>query len=70
MYLQKQFHDNYTVLNPGKCCYMTFDLNTTKNQFLLRDGTIFPPAEEHVVYMYNRFSLNLLFSFEPIMQKG
>ena len=53
MYLQKQFHDNYTVLNPGKCCYMTFDLNTTKNQFLLRDGTIFPPAEEHVAYMYN-----------------
>ena len=49
MYLQKQFHDNYTVLNPGKCYYMTFDLNTTKNEFLLRDVTIFPPAEEHVV---------------------
>ena len=31
MYLQKWFRDNYMVLNPGKCYYMTFGLNTTKN---------------------------------------
>ena len=37
------------VLNPGKCYYMTFGLNTTKNEFVLEDGTIVPSAEEHVV---------------------
>ena len=49
MYLQKWFHDNYMVLNPGKCYYMIFGLNTTKNEFALEDGTIVPSAEEHVV---------------------
>ena len=28
---------------------MTFALNTTKNEFVLEDGTIAPSAEEHVV---------------------
>ena len=37
------------VLNPGKCYYMTFSFNTTKNEFVLEDGTIVPSAEEHVV---------------------
>ena len=37
------------VLNPGKCYYMTSDLNTTKNEFVLEDGTIVPSAEAHVV---------------------
>ena len=38
------------VLNPGKCYYMTsVRLNTTKNEFVLEDGTIAPSAEEHVV---------------------
>ena len=36
------------VLNPGKCYYMTFGLNTTKNEFVLEDGTIDPSAEEYV----------------------
>ena len=27
----------------------TFGLNTTKNEFVLEDGTIAPSAEEHVV---------------------
>ena len=29
--------------------YMTLGLNTTKNDFVLEDGTIVPSAEEHVV---------------------
>ena len=29
------------------CYYMTFGLNTTKNEFVLEDGTIVPSAEEH-----------------------
>ena len=33
MYLQKRSHDNYMALNPGKCYYMTFGLNTIKNEF-------------------------------------
>ena len=37
------------VLNRGKCYYMTFGLNTTKNEFVLEDGTIDPSAEEYVV---------------------
>ena len=37
------------VLNPAKCYYVTFGLNTTKNKFALEDGTIVPFAEEHVV---------------------
>ena len=28
---------------------MTFGLDTTKNEFVLEDGTIAPSAEEHVV---------------------
>ena len=26
------------VLNPEKCCYMTFGSNTTKNEFVLEDS--------------------------------
>ena len=49
MFLQKWFHGNYIVLNPGKCYYMTFGLNTTKNEFVLADGTIVLSAEEYAV---------------------
>ena len=35
-------------LNPGKWYYMTFSLNTTKNEFVLEDRAI-ASAEEHVV---------------------
>ena len=48
MYLQNWFCDNYMILNPGKY-YMTFGLNTIKNEIVLKDGTIVPSAEEHVV---------------------
>ena len=37
------------VLNPGKCYYMTFGLNTTKSDFVPKDSTNVPSAEEHVV---------------------
>ena len=37
------------VLNPGKWYYMTFGLNTIKNEFVLEDGTVVPSAKEHVV---------------------
>ena len=45
MYLQKLFHDNYMILNPGKYYYLTFGWDTTKNEFVLEDGTIAPSAE-------------------------
>ena len=70
VYLQKWFHDHYMVLNPGKYYYMTFGLNTSKNEFVLEDGTIIPSAKKHVVLeILINFRLNLLFSFETIMQK-
>ena len=50
MYLHKWFHENYMVLNPGACYYMTFGLSSTKNEFVLENGTIVPSAEEHVVF--------------------
>ena len=48
MHLQKWFYDSYMVLNPGKCYYMTFGLNNTKNEFVLEHFTIVPSAKEHV----------------------
>ena len=35
-------------LDPAKCCYTTFDSNTTKNEFALEEGKIVPSAEEHI----------------------
>ena len=70
MHLQKWFHDNYMVLKPGKCCYMNFGLNTTRNEFVLEDGTIIPSSEKHVVLgitINSRLTLYLL--FQAIMQK-
>ena len=37
------------ALNPGKYYYMTFGLNTTKNEFTLEDDTIVPAAEQQVL---------------------
>ena len=54
MYLQKWFHDKYMVLNSGKAFYMTFDLNTTKNEFVFEDDT-------------KRLQIK---NYEAIMQKG
>ena len=40
---------NIMILNPGKYYYLTFDSNTTKNEFVLEEGTILSSAKEHVV---------------------
>ena len=37
------------VLNPGKCCDMTFGSKFNNNDLLLEDGTTIPSAEQHVV---------------------
>ena len=46
---QKWFYDNYMVLNPGKCCYMSFGSNPDKSDLILEDSTKIPSAEEYVV---------------------
>ena len=57
--LQKWFYENYMVLNPGKCCYMTFGSKFNNNDLLLEDGTTIPSAEEHVV-----LGITIEFEFE------
>ena len=47
--LQKWFYDNYMVLNPGKCCYMSFGSNPDKRDMILEDGTKIPFTEEYVI---------------------
>ena len=47
--LQKCFYDNYVVLNPGKCCYMSFGSNPDKSDLILKDSTKIPSAEEYVI---------------------
>ena len=47
--LQKWFHGNYIVLNPGKCCYMKFSSNPDKNDLILEDSSKIPSAEEYVI---------------------
>ena len=47
--LQKWFYDNYMVLNPGKCCYMSFGSPPHKSDLILEDSTKIPTAEEDVV---------------------
>ena len=37
------------VLNPGKCCYMSFGSNPDKSDLILEDSTKIPSAEEYVV---------------------
>ena len=47
--LQKWFYDNYMVLNPGECCYMSFGSHPHKSDLILEDSTKIPTAEEDVV---------------------
>ena len=47
--LQQWFYENYTVLNLGKYCYMSFDSNPDKSDLILKDGTKILSAEEYVV---------------------
>ena len=47
--LQKWFYNNYMVLNPRKCCYMSFGSNADKSDLILGDSPKIPSAEEYVV---------------------
>ena len=47
--LQIWFYDNYMVLNPGKCCYMSFGSNLDKSDLILEDSTKIPSVEEYVI---------------------
>ena len=47
--LQKWFYDNYMVLHPGECCYMSFGSPPHKSDLILEDSTKIPTAEEDVV---------------------
>ena len=47
--LQKWFYDNYMVLNPGKCCFMSLGSNIPNNDLILEDSTKIPSAEEYIV---------------------
>ena len=37
------------ILNPDKCCYMSFGSNSDKSALILEDSTKIPSAEEYVV---------------------
>ena len=37
------------VLNPGKCCYMSFSSNTDKSDLILEDSTKVLSTEEYVI---------------------
>ena len=47
--LQNWFSSNYVILNPGKCCYMSFGSNPDKSDLILEGSTKIPSAEEYVV---------------------
>ena len=47
--LQKWFYDNFMVLNPDKCCYMSLVSNPGKSDLILKDSTKIHGAEEVVV---------------------
>ena len=47
--MQKWFYDSYMVLNPRKCCYVSFGSNPDKSNLILEDSTKIPSAEEYVV---------------------
>ena len=47
--LQTWFYGNYMVLNPGKCCYLSFSSNPDKSDLILEGSTRIPLAEEYVI---------------------
>ena len=63
MYLLKWFHYDYMVLNPGKRYYMTFGLNTTRNEFVTKNGTIFLSAEKNVALEITIYSCLTFYSY-------
>ena len=49
------------VLNPGKCCYMSFGSNPDKSDLILEDSTKIPSAEEYTILgvtIDNRLTFN------------
>ena len=48
-FLQKWFYKSYTVVNPGKCCYMSFGSNPDKSDLILEDSAKIPSTEEYVI---------------------
>ena len=45
--LRKWFYDNYMVLNPGKCCFMSLGSNSDNSDLILEDSTKIPSSEEY-----------------------
>ena len=58
--LQKWFYDNFMVLNPGKCYYMSFGSSPDKSDLILEDSTKIPSAEEYIVL---RVTINNMLAF-------
>ena len=46
--LRKWFYDNYMVLNPGKCCFMSLGSNSDNSDLILDDSTKIPSSEEYI----------------------
>ena len=70
--LQKWFYDSYMVLNPGKCCYMSFSSNLDKSDLILEESTKIPSAEEYVVLGFtidNRLTFYNLVKSKEIANK-
>ena len=42
------------VLNPRKCCYMSFASNPDKSDLIFENSTKFPAAEEYSLENYDR----------------
>ena len=62
--LQKWFYENYMVLNPGKCCYMTFGSKFNNNDLLLEDGTTIPCSSSSSPSSSFRFSTSHIRNIE------
>ena len=46
--LRKWFYDNYMVLNPCKCCFMSQGSNSDNSDLIFEDSTKIPSSEEHI----------------------
>ena len=47
-YLRKWVYNNYMVLNPGKCCFMSLGSNSDNSDLILEDSTKSPSSEEYI----------------------
>ena len=46
--LQNWFYDNYMVLNPGKCYFMSLGSNSDNSDLILEDSPKIPSSEEYI----------------------